>query len=274
MHDHSTYTSRFTERCRRHSVTISGTDGPLLVLQHGFGTDLNVWHKVLPALEPHFRIFRMNLAGAGAHGAEAFDPANYDNIAAHADDLLLVLNDLGIDDCLFAGASVGSMVGMLASIERPKLFRKLVVIGASPRYLNDTGYIGGFEQEHLNALYEAMSRDYQGWVSGFAPIAVRGLPNSEAVQEFAASLFSLRPDIALSTARTIFQSDFRNQLPLITAPVVLLQMQNDIAVPLQVGEYLKKHIPHATLEQLPTEGHFPHLSVPDLVSAALLRHLL
>ena len=267
-------TYRLTERCRRHSVTFSGSDGPLLVLQHGFGTDLTVWNKVLPALEPHFRIFRMNLAGAGAQGADAFDPSQYDSITAHADDLLLVLNDLEIKECLFVGASVGSMVGLLASIEQPKLFHKLIVIGASPRYLNDVDYTGGFEQEHLDALYEAMSRDYQGWVSGFAPLAVRGLPDSEAVQEFSRSLFSLRPDIALSTARTIFQSDFRGQLPLVMRPVVLLQMLNDIAVPPQVGDYLQKHLRGSTLELLAAEGHFPHLSHPDIVSESLLRHLL
>jgi sigma-B regulation protein RsbQ len=267
------FSERLTERCRRHSVTMTGSDGPLLVLQHGFGTDLTVWHKVLPALEPHFRILRMDLAGAGARGAEVFDAARYAHIEAHADDLLMVLDDLGVDECLFVGASVGSMVGLLAAIEMPSVFRKIIVIGASPRYLNDGEYVGGFEQDQLNSLYDFMSRDYSGWIAGFAPLAVRGLPDSEAVKEFSESLFSLRPDIAMSTARTIFQSDFRNQLGLIEPPVVLLQMLNDIAVPLQVGEYLRSHIPRATLEILPVEGHFPHLSAPDVVAEALLRHL-
>jgi sigma-B regulation protein RsbQ len=266
--------ARITDHCRRHNVTITGTDGPLLILQHGFGTDLTVWHKVLPALEPHFCIIRMNLAGSGESGAEMFDPGRYAHIESHADDLLRTLGDLGVEDCLFVGASVGSMVGMLSAIERPRLFRKMIVIGASPRYLNDGDYVGGFEQEHLNGLYDSMSRDYSGWIAGFAPLAVRGLPESEAVREFAESLFQLRPDIALLTARTIFQSDFRNQLPLIEPPVVLLQTENDIAVPPQVGEYLQAHIPNATLEVLPVEGHFPHMAAPAVVSEALLRYLL
>jgi len=266
-------TASLSQRCQRHNVTVLGTRGPLLVLQHGFGTDQSVWHKVLPSLLPHFRIIRMDLAGAGPNGAHAFDPERYDHIESHADDLLLVLDDLGVEECLFVGASVGSMVGLLASIERPSVFRGIIGIGVSPRYLNDGDYVGGFEQEHLDALYESMARDYQGWVSGFAPLVVRGLPDSEAVKEFSESLFSLRPDIALSTARTIFQSDFRRQLPLIEPPVVLLQTRNDVAVPPQVGLYLQDHIPHATLEILPTEGHFPQLSAPHVVSNALLKHL-
>jgi len=260
-------------RCLRHNVTLTAPNGPLLVLLHGFGTDQTVWRKVLPSLEPHFQILRLDLAGAGPNGPASFDPARYDHIESHADDLLLILDELGIDQCLFAGASVGSMIGMVAAIEHPRLFRKLIFIGASPRYLNDTGYIGGFEQQDLDQIYEAMSNDYQGWISGFAPLAVRGLPDSAPVKEFSESLFALRPDIALSSARTIFQSDFRRQLPLVQPPVVLLQTQNDIAVPDAVGQYLKSHIRTATLEVLPVEGHFPHLAAPEVVSESLLRHL-
>jgi pimeloyl-ACP methyl ester carboxylesterase len=262
-----------SEHCRRHNVTISGSAGPVLVLQHGFGTDLTVWNKLLHGLESHFQVVRMDLAGSGSRGLQSYDPARYDHIEAHADDLLRVLGDLDVDECYFVGASVGSMVGLLASIERPKLFRKVICIGASPRYLNDHGYIGGFEQDQLDAMFELMSRDYQGWISGFAPLAVRGLAESEAVQEFSASLFSLRPDIALSTARTIFQSDLRKELSLVQVPVVLLQTCNDIAVPGEVGEYLSKHIRNSVLEALPVEGHFPHLSAPEVVLNALQRHL-
>jgi pimeloyl-ACP methyl ester carboxylesterase len=262
-----------SEHCQHHNVTITGSVGPILVLQHGFGTDQTVWHKLLHGLEPHFQIVRMDLAGAGSRGWQSYDPARYDHIEAHADDLLQVLDDLGIEECLFVGASVGSMVGLLASIERPRLFRKVICIGASPRYLNAPDYVGGFEQEHLDAMYELMNRDYQGWISGFAPLAVRGLPESEAVREFSDSLFSLRPDIALSTARMIFQSDYRKQLALIDAPVVLLQTRNDIAVPNEVGKYLGTHIRNSILEVMPTEGHFPHLSAPEIVLSALQRHL-
>ncbi|WP_263411323.1 alpha/beta fold hydrolase [Terriglobus tenax] len=260
-------------RLQKHHVTVSGTDGPLVVLLHGFGTDLTVWHKVLPSLESRFRVLRMNMAGAGPHGAESYEAGRYDELETHADDLLMVMEEAGVEECCFVGASVGSMIGLLASIERPNLFRKLIGIGVSPRYLNDGEYVGGFEQEQLNGMFEMMSRDYQGWITGFAPLAVRGLPSSEAVKEFSDSLFSLRPDIALSAARSIFQCDFRRHLALMERPTVLLQTRNDIAVPDQVGEYLRSHMPNAALEILPAEGHFPHLSAPEVVSGALLKHL-
>jgi hypothetical protein len=81
------------------------------------------------------------------------------------------------------------------------------------RYLNDRDYFGGFEQEDLNQLFEAMQSNFKAWVSGFAPLAVGADIDSMAVQEFGRTLFNIRPDIAFSVAKTIFQSDLRTMLP-------------------------------------------------------------
>lgn len=263
---------------QRHNATLLQGDGPLVVLQHGFGTDQSVWRHVLPVLQGRFSVLTLNLAGAGPDAAQTYEPNRYDELESYADDLLLVLNELGVEECSYVGASAGAMVGMLAAVEQPSKFRKLIAIGASARYLDDEGYIGGFQQTVLDALYESMSADYHGWVTGFAPYVVRGVARQNAqvdsaVQEFCQSLLSLRPDIALSAARAIFQSDYRRVLPLIDVPTVLLQTEHDAAVPLSAAEYLRDHIRGAVLEILPAEGHFPHLSAPTVVAEALLRHL-
>jgi sigma-B regulation protein RsbQ len=259
------------ERCRRHRVTISGNRGPVVVLQHGFGTDQTCWDNIVPELISDHRVVRMDLAGASS--PEAFDAGQYDRIEAHADDLLAVLHELRIEECIFVGASVGGMVGILAAIAQPSLFRKLICIAGSPRYLNDGAYFGGFEQVDLDGLYAAMHEDFQGWISGFARMVVRGSIESSAVSEFSRSLFRYRPDIALSMARTIFQSDYRGHLSLLETPTVLLQTENDAAVPAYVGEYMRQHIRDSKLEVLPVEGHFPHLVAPEIVAGALRRHL-
>lgn len=80
------------------------------------------------------------------------------------------------------------------------------------RYLNDVNYFGGLDQEDLNQLFLAMQSNFKAWVSGFAPLAVGADIDSMAVQEFSRTLFNIRPDIAFSVARTIFQSDLRNIL--------------------------------------------------------------
>lgn len=260
-----------SRKCRMHRVTARGQTGPLLVLMHGFGTDQDIWRRVLPGLIDRFRIITYDLAGAGPNAGMTFDPLRYADIEAHADDLLLILDELGIERCYYVGASLGAMIGALAAIEQPNLFRRLVMLGGSPRYLNDDGYVGGFDQPSIDGLYRAMSSNYHEWVSGFAPLVVRG--GNDGVREFAESLMALRPDMALCMAKSIFQSDLRDRMPLIKVPTTILQMQSDIAVPLDVGQYLHAHIAGSTLEVIAAEGHFPHISGPAVVIDAVRRHL-
>ena len=137
------------------------------------------------------------------------------------------------------------------------------------RYLNDVDYYGGFEQEDLDQLFDAMRQNYKAWCSGFAPLAVGGDMDSVAVQEF-----NMRPDIALSVGQTIFQSDMRQILGLVSVPCHILQSVKDLAVPVAVSEYLHQHLgSESIVEVMSTEGHLPQLSSPDVVIPVLLRHI-
>jgi pimeloyl-ACP methyl ester carboxylesterase len=72
--------------------------------------------------------------GAGTTDPEYFSFQRYSTLHGYADDLLSILDELEIKSCIFVGHSVAGMVGCLASIERPFLFSKIIMISASPRY--------------------------------------------------------------------------------------------------------------------------------------------
>lgn len=153
---------------------------------------------------------------------------------------------------------------------RRKTLYRLVVF----RYLNDVDYFGGFEQEDLEQLFEAMRSNYKAWVSGFAPLVVGGDMDSVAVQEFSRTLFNIRPDIALCIAQTIFQSDMRQMLSMVTVPCHILQSSKDLAVPVVVSEYLHRNLGgDSIVEVMSSDGHLPQLSCPDIVIPVLLRHI-
>nr|XP_016474794.1 PREDICTED: probable esterase D14L [Nicotiana tabacum] len=142
------------------------------------------------------------------------------------------------------------------------------------RYLNDSDYYGGFEQEDLDQLFEAMRSNYKAWCSGFAPLVVGGDMDSVAIQEFSRTLFNMRPDIALSVLQIIFLSDLRHLLAHVTVPCHIIQSMKDLAVPVVVSEYLHQHLGgESIVEVMSTEGHLPQLSSPDVVIPVLLRHI-
>ncbi|KAF7048764.1 hypothetical protein CFC21_057457 [Triticum aestivum] len=246
----------------------------VIVLAHGFGTDQSVWKHLVPHLVADYRVVLFDTMGAGPTNPDYFDFSRYATLEGYALDLLAILEELGIASCIYVGHSVSAVIGVLASISRPDLFSKLVLLSASPRYLNDVDYYGGFEQEELDELFEAMRSNYKAWCSGFAPLCVGGDLESVSVQEFSRTLFNIRPDIALSVAQTIFQSDVRTLLPLVSVPCHIVQSTKDLAVPVVVSEYLHKHLGgDSIVEVMPSEGHLPQLSSPDIVTPVLLRHI-
>jgi pimeloyl-ACP methyl ester carboxylesterase len=216
--------------------------------------------------------FLYDLPGASALMPEDFDLADYRSIASFADDLLALLDEVGVTECDYVGHSVSGMIGVLASIEESEKFRQLILINSSPRYLNDKGYVGGFEQADVEELLAAMVANYQAWVAGFAPAAVAAdVP--EAVEDFSAGLLAMRPDVTVQISRAIFESDVRRLLPLVTVPTVLIHARADVAVPESVAAYLEYSIAGSLLEWIGTPGHMPHLAAPDEVAAVLGRYL-
>ncbi|KAJ4714765.1 Sigma factor sigB regulation protein rsbQ [Melia azedarach] len=257
-----------------HNVKVLGSGEQVLVLAHGFGTDQSVWKHLLPHLLEDYRVVLFDTMGAGTTNPDYFDFERYATLEGYAYDLLAILEELRIESCILVGHSVSAMIGAIASISRPDLFTKLVMLSGSPRYLNDVDYYGGFEQEDLEQLFEAIRSNYKAWCSGFAPLAVGGDMDSVAVQEFSRTLFNMRPDIALSVAQTIFQSDMRQILGLVTVPCHIIQSMKDLAVPVVVSEYLHQNLGgESIVEVMSSEGHLPQLSSPDIVIPVLLRHI-
>lgn len=117
-----------------HNVTIVGNGDQYVVLSHGFGSDQTVWKYVLPYIMNDYKVILYDLMGAGSTSADDFSFNRYSSLHAYADDLLTILDELEIKSCMYVGASVSGMIGCLASIERPEVFKKLILLGSSPRY--------------------------------------------------------------------------------------------------------------------------------------------
>ncbi|EYU31294.1 hypothetical protein ABFS83_14G261600 [Erythranthe nasuta] len=255
------------------NVRVVGSGEKILVLAHGFGTDQSAWQRILPYFIRDHRVVLYDLVCAGSVNPDYFDFRRYTTLDAYVDDLLYILDALRIDRCTYVGHSVSATIGILASIRRPELFTKLILIGASPRFLNDKNYHGGFEQAEIEKFFSAMEENYKAWASGFAPLAV-GADVPDAVREFSRTLFNMRPDISLFVSRTVFNSDLRGVLGLVKVPCSIIQTAKDVSVPASVAVYLKNHLGgRSTIHMLNIEGHLPHLSAPNLLAIELRRAL-
>lgn len=215
------------------------------------------------------RVVLFDHVGAGGSDFDAYSPRRYQSLHSYANDMLELLSELDIENAIYVGHSMGGMIGLLAAKLEPERFQRAVVIGASPRYLDDVGYQGGFTQAALELLYNAMATSFHAWASGAAPLFMGNPDRAELSIEFAKALSGVRPDIGLSVARIVFQSDHRADLPDIEVPTLVVQTKADIVVPLGAGEFLAKTLPYGELRVIDADGHLPHLSAPNEVITAI-----
>lgn len=243
-------------------------DGPAMVFAHGFGCDQNMWRHVAGRFERTHRVILFDYVGSGRAQAP-YDPERYSSLTGYADDVLRILRELQLSDVVFVGHSVSAMIGALAEIQAPELFAGIVMVGPSPRYLDDTGYVGGFAPSDIDELLDSLASNYLGWSSAMAPAIMGNPQRPELGRELEASFCTVDPDIAERFARVTFLSDNRDDLPKVGARTLVLQCQQDIIAPTGVGEYVVGRMPDATLVVMDATGHCPHLSAPDEVVDAI-----
>ncbi|UYZ59746.1 alpha/beta fold hydrolase [Hymenobacter latericus] len=259
---------------KRNNVTVSGAaDKQPIVFVHGFGCDQRMWRLVAPAFEADYRVVLLDLIGAGQSDLGAYDPARYQTLHAHAHDVLEVLEALGLREVVLVGHSVSAMIGVLAANQQPGRFARLVLVGPSPRYINDHGYHGGFERADIEELLEAMDSNYLGWSAAITPVIMGHPDRPELAEELNQSFCSTDPVIARHFARVTFLSDNRADLPRVQVPTLILQCAHDAIAPRSVGSYMQQRIPGSQLVLLETSGHCPHLSAPEATIAAIENYL-
>ena len=258
----------------RNNVSVTGAaDAPPMVFAHGFGCDKGMWRHVAPAFESTHRVVLFDHVGAGGSDLSAYDPERYSSLRGYARDVVEVVEALDLPPVVFVGHSVSAMIGALAATDRPELFERLVLVGPSPRYVDDEGYRGGFSQEEIDELLETMDGNYLGWSQHIAPV-IMGVPDRPDLgEELAGSFCRTDPAIARRFARTTFLSDNRADLPRVTTPSLVLQCRNDVIAPVEVGEYVHAALPHSELVLLDATGHCPNLSAPGQVVEAMQRWL-
>ncbi|KAL6615493.1 hypothetical protein ACP70R_037763 [Stipagrostis hirtigluma subsp. patula] len=248
-----------------------GSGKRTLVLSHGYGGSQAIWDKVLPHLSRGNKVllFDWDFSGAADAAAVAEEGEEGEHgytFSGFADELVALMDEMKLSGAVYVGHSMAGMIGCIASVKRPDLFTHLVLVGASPRYMNSEDYEGGFDAADIEAMLTRISSDFRGWAEGFVPLAV-GSSDPSAVEPLARSFFAMDPRVAHALARMIFLGDQREVLDAVAVPCTLVHVSGDFAAPPCVGRYMQARMAAArcaaTLETIDSVGHFPQLVAPD-----------
>lgn len=248
----------------RNNVTVLGYGTQVMLLAHGFGCDQNMWRFITPAFLNDYKIVLFDYVGSGKSDLEAYSPDRYSKLTGYAQDILDICEALALKNVIFVGHSVSSVIGILSSIEAPHFFERLILVSPSPCYINyPPDYIGGFERSDIEGLLDIMEKNFIGWTSFLAPMVMQNPDQPELTRELEASFCSTDPVIASRFAQVTFYSDNRHDLPNVKIPSLILQCTEDMIAPVEVGEYLHRHLPESTLKLMKATGHCPNMSHPE-----------
>jgi sigma-B regulation protein RsbQ len=259
----------------RNNVRIFGSGIQPMMFAHGFGCDQNMWRFITPAFEQEYRIVLFDYVGSGKSDLSAYSADRYGHLDGYTQDVLDICAALELKDVIFVGHSVSSVIGMLAAIREPERFERLILVSPSPCYLNDApDYVGGFERSDIHGLLDMMEKNYIGWAGALAPVIMKNSDRPELAGELEESFCSTDPKIARRFAEATFFSDNRGDLAKVTIPSLIIQCSDDALAPMDVGDYLHRHLRDSTLSVAEATGHCPHMSHPEETISIIKEYLL
>ncbi|WP_405382060.1 alpha/beta fold hydrolase [Maribacter sp. LLG6340-A2] len=257
----------------RNNVRVFGNGEQTIILAHGFGCDQAMWRYIIPFLKKHFRVLVFDYVGCGKSDISSYDYNRYGTLLGYAQDVIEICEELNIEQSIFIGHSVSSMIGVLASIKKPKIFKSMVMICPSSCYLNTDDYQGGFEKSELEDLLEMLDSNYIEWANYLAPVVMKNPEQAHLTNELADSFCSMDKSITKNFARVTFFSDNREDLRKVNIPCLIVQCMEDDIANKKVGEYVKDKVPNSKIIYMEVSGHCPHISHPEETINVLKKEL-
>ncbi|MGL6070971.1 alpha/beta fold hydrolase [Craterilacuibacter sp.] len=249
---------------RLHYESSGNKDKPSLLLMNGITMSTAAWSLLLPYLEPHFRVLRLDFCGQGQSSkpeAEAYP------LAGQADDAAAFLDFLGVKQATVAGLSYGGMVAQYFAHQHPTRVSRMVLAAtlawSDPvnaliaRNWASADQAGGFDMRFDTGLPWLFSNQFLGTQTAMLP----------RLREIAASIDW---PATQRLSRGVLQHDARPWLHTLTCETLVLVGSADRLTPLYQSALLAHSIPNAQLLVLDDFAHALHLEAPEALARAIV----
>jgi pimeloyl-[acyl-carrier protein] methyl ester esterase len=243
--------------------------GPDVVLLHGWGLHGGVWTQLIPALAAHFRVTVLDLPG---HGRSPELQAEYS-----LKNLVELVVPILMGPAVWIGWSLGALIALRAARDKMETVRKMVLVAATPRFVQDREWRCAMEASVLKQFAQDLTRDYPATLRRFLSLQLGAEEQSRTLLRELRHLLLMRPEPRLAALQAgldiLCSADLRAELPSILVPVQIVHGARDRLVPVAAAQYLAAQLSHARLTVIPGAGHAPFLSHARDFTEALLPFL-
>lgn len=249
-------------------VVKGADDGLPVVFIHGFPFSHRMWEPQLEALPHRYRAIAYDVRG---HGESDVGDGQY-TMELFVDDLMAILDHLGIEQAVVCGLSMGGYIALRAVERHQRRFRGMVLCDTRSEADTNEARIG--RAETIKAVKLWGVRAFAGEFVQ-AVLAVETLKTNPAVvQEVSGIIVANDP---LGTGGTLLalaaRTDTTSALPAMDLPALILVGEHDTVTPPADARALQAGLPQAELYVIPHAGHMSNLENPAAFNERLLAFL-
>lgn len=241
--------------------------GPPLVLLHGAYEDSRIWRRQLDALSDQFTVFAWDAPGCG----HSDDPPADLTAKDLGDALAGFLREAVPGRPHILGFSMGSGIALELYRNHPSVPASLVLVSAY------AGWAGSLPPEEVERRYAQVLAELEQPPERIIPAWMPTLFTSRAdpavVEEASAIMADFHPAGMRALLNAGARADYRDVLPTITVPTLLLYGAEDVRAPLSVAREMHRQIPGSMLVIIPDAGHMAALEAPEAFNAEVRRFL-
>jgi|SRR5579872_1133310 len=238
-------------------------ESPVLVLSDSLGTDLSMWDAQVPAFTQNFRVLRYDSYG---HGESTFAGGGF-KIDRLGQDVVRLLDHLGIANVSFCGLSVGGLVGQWLGLHAVERLKQLVLCNTAAHIGTADGWNARIDAVKRGGLASISEGILDRW---FTPRFHES--NPDTVNHFRKMLESTPAESYIATCAAIRDADLREEVSKIRVKALVIAGMQDKATPPEGGRYLAEKIVGSKYVEFDT-AHLSNVELPQRFSEEVLKFL-
>ncbi|WP_297733295.1 3-oxoadipate enol-lactonase [Nocardioides sp.] len=247
-----------------HHVVTGRPDAPVVVLSNSLGATHAMWDAQAEALTEQFRVVRYDMRG---HGGSPVPPGPY-NIDDLADDVVTLLDTLGVERAHLVGLSLGAMTSMRVAARNPERVQRLVVVSTSARLAPASAW-----HERAAVVRTSGTSAVAETVVGRWFTAPYLAAQPQVREQWVASIADTPSEGYASCCEAVAALDLRDDLARITAPTLAIAGADDPATPPEHLRTIAEDVADGRLLVVPGAAHLANVEQPEVVTAAIIEHL-
>jgi pimeloyl-ACP methyl ester carboxylesterase len=197
--------------------------GRAVVFIHDRAGSLEVWRAQVPALAATRRVVLFDSRGTGRSYSGPLEGGCTTELLA--DDVVALLDLLGIEEATLVGLSMGGGVAQMCALRHRERVAALVLVSTSPRFSESTRARMRGEADRIEVAGIRPEEARTMTARWFSPAFAEAHP--EAVAAVCAGVLAYAPDVLAARSRANAERDFTARLPEITCPVLFVAGADD-----------------------------------------------